>query len=209
MKILKKFSNFAARKQAKQHSHNHQNSRIMTKKIFLTLALMLLTITTMTAQSLLGTWKADDAYMEKMELTKDGCHVDLYLDIKKKTIDILLFMNMTQKDGVIDMSFTIPGTYKKKGKNVFSTFDKDKTDLKVTDLQTEDPEMKAMMQTEESKQAMLTLVNSMMKSQLADALKDISALADIFEVFTIDKLTAKTLDINALDEEPVSFTRTK
>ena len=28
MKILKKFSNFAARKQAKQHSHNHQNSRI-------------------------------------------------------------------------------------------------------------------------------------------------------------------------------------
>ena len=56
---------------------------------------------------------------------------------------------------------------------------------------------------------MLTLVNSMMKSQLADALKDISALADIFEVFTIDKLTAKTLDIKALDEEPVSFTRTK
>lgn len=72
----------------------------MTKKIFLTLALMLLTVTTMTAQSLLGTWKAD-------------------------------------------------------------------------------------------------------------ALKDISALADIFEVFTIDKLTAKTLDIKALDEEPVSFTRTK
>ena len=61
----------------------------------------------------------------------------------------------------------------------------------------------------ENKQAMLTLVNSMMKSQLADALKDISALADIFEVFTIDKLTAKTLDIKALDEEPVSFTRTK
>ena len=61
----------------------------------------------------------------------------------------------------------------------------------------------------ENKQAMLTLVNSMMKTQLADALKDISALADIFEVFTIDKLTAKTLDIKALDEEPVSFTRTK
>ena len=181
----------------------------MTKKIFFILSMMMLGITTMSAQSIIGKWAADEDFIKEMELEDKDGKIDIVLNIAQRTISIDVLMNMDDDGDLISMVYSIPGTYTKVGNKVTAKFDEKKADLKVTDIQTNDPDMKAMMKTEEGKKAVLSLVNTMVKSEVAESMKDIAEITTIFQTFTIEGVTAKKLSIKALEEVPVSFNRTK
>lgn len=172
----------------------------MTKRFFFILTMMMISITTLSAQSIIGKWYADDEFIRKLELNDKDGKVDIVLSIKENTISTDILMRVDDNDDKIDMIYSVPGTYTKTGNKVTAKFDVPKAELKVTDIKTSDPEMSEMMKTEEGKKTVLKLVNTMMNAEVGDSMKDMAEITKLFNSFNVKSVNANTLSIVIGDE---------
>lgn len=174
----------------------------MTKRIFIILTMMVLCITTLSAQSIIGKWYADEV-AEAMELNELG---DVVLNIKERTISTDFYINIEDDGAKIKMLYSIPGTYTKSGKKVTAKFNADKTDVKVVDFKTNDPELLAEMKTEKGKKELYEVISSLIESEMGDLVKGLAEISAIFNKFTVKSVTAKTLCLDIFIDNDDSAT---
>lgn len=171
---------------------------------------MLLSVTTMTAQSFTGKWKLEKEFFELAERECDGIKVFVTLDISKKNMDVCFLMMAAQdKDGYeMEILLTYPGTYTKKGNRVTATFDYNKAEFKVVDLKVQDPELAEMMSTKEGKESLLALVNVQLKNQKDELLPEMyDVIKSLFSDFTVKDLKAQKLTMQTQEDIELNFLR--
>lgn len=175
------------------------------KKTFLFLmAWVMLSISSMSAQNYLGTWKADSSFKEQLNtlINEENVDLDLGFVMTKKDINCQLFMKTANDNLSVDLVVSIPGTYSVKGDKFTAKFDTEKSDLKVTNLKSDDPEMNEGLQMDETKDIWYNLVTTMMKKELGDSLKTLSdGVSELFEEFRIKQDVANKLIMLIEDEE--------
>ena len=150
--------------------------------LFIILTMMVLCITTLSAQSIIGKWYADEV-AEAMELNELG---DVVLNIKERTISTDFYINIEDDGAKIKMLYSIPGTYTQSGKKVTAKFNADKTDVKVVDFKTNDPELLAEMKTEKGKKELYEVISSLIESEMGDLVKGLAEISEIFNKFTVN-----------------------
>ena len=168
------------------------------KKIFLVfLTLTVLAVGKMSAQSFTGRWMADDSFTEMFQsLMEEGIEAKLGLFITQKEITGQLFLRKNSDDLSLDMEVTVPGTYTKVDNKVKTTFDITKFDLKVTDIRSDNPDVKGEMAIDETREVFLKIISEMTKEELGDSMKTLGeAISVLFGEFTIQQLTDKKLTV--------------
>ena len=102
--------------------------------------------------------------------------------------------------GTIGMVVGIPGTYDVTEDEVTATFDKEATELKITTLNLLDPELNQLMSAdEESRKAIVSMIESQVRSMNDSDLASIGAMSDYFRDFKIFSLTNEKLVIQIGD----------
>lgn len=155
-------------------------------------------------QSLNGTWKAGQELQAMLDSIIDdkSTNVGFMLAFEgQSTIAILMPIHVTTDDMTMTVDVRIPGTYKRNGQKVTTTFNKKDTEVKATSIESDDPDIKAMIKTEESRKMLLGLVNSMIKEQLTDMLDGVSEITDGFQSFTVKSQTATQLTLTLGEDD--------
>lgn len=183
--------------------------KAMKKKMLFIALLAILGLGSAVAQDINGRWKADEALKKVMDLKDKDLDMDIVLHFSGNALTIDLPMKGKDDEMTMSLVYSVPGTYTQTGNQVKAKFNTKKASLSVTDLQTNDPEMKAMMKTPEGKKAVLLLINSQVKESMAKDLKDLAEVTKVFESFTIEKVTATALTIRMMSEQTATFVRTK
>ena len=170
------------------------------KKMFLLLCLLPLAVS-LSAQKLDGTWMADKEFKEVFELDDDETSMDMFLNFKEEKMTIAFHIMSEDSDvGTIGMVVGIPGTYDVTEDEVTATFDKEATELKITTLNLLDPELNQLMSAdEESRKAIVSMIESQVRSMNDSDLASIGAMSDYFRDFKIFSLTNEKLVIQIGD----------
>lgn len=182
----------------------------MKKRILFTVVIMLLGVTTMTAQSFTGKWELEKEFFELTETESDGLKLYITLNIDKKNMNVDLLLTSEKDEDGDEISFILsyPSTYTKKGNKVTAAFDYDKAGFKIVDYKTEDPEIANLISTKEGKDTFFALLNSQLQSQRDELLPEMyDAVKTLFSDFTIKDLKAKKLTILSQDEVELNFLR--
>lgn len=180
----------------------------MKKILFVFTVLLMSGMGSAMAQSINGSWKANKEFKDKFELTDDETNINMLLVFSGSNMSIKLIIKSTDKEvGVITMSYTIPGSFKKTGNKYHATFNKEKAAFKVDDLVSTDPEMKKMMADPDSKKMMLTMIEAMVQKESAKDFKDMLAICDVFEEFEVASVTSRKLELKIVDELMFGFDR--
>lgn len=180
----------------------------MKKIIFVFAVLWMAGIGSAMAQSINGTWKANQAFEEQFELNEDGSDIDLLLVFNGNNMDIKFFVKTEDAEvGVVIFSYTIPGTFKKNGKTYVPTFNREKAVFKVEEFVSSDPEMKEMMKDPETKKMVLTMLESSAKDGSEKDLKEAQIITEMFEEFEVVSVTAQKLELKFGGEVTYGFDR--
>ena len=151
------------------------------KRIYLLLCLLPFAVS-LSAQKLDGTWIADKEFKEVFELDDEETSMDMFLNFKEEKMTIA-FHIMSEDSDV--------GTI---------TFDKEATELKITTLNLLDPELNQLMSAdEESRKAIVSMIESQVRSMNDSDLASIGAMSDYFRDFKIFSLTNEKLVIQIGD----------
>ena len=170
----------------------------MKKTITFIFALMMLSIANVSAQSLAGEWIADEAFNKELNAayTEKGISLSFGLDITEKTITCQLFEKVVDGATTFDVAITFPGTYTRKGKKVNATFYVERSDFRVTNITSTNPDVKAGMAIDEMKEVFMRKMTEMLKEQQGDNPQKLgTALTGIFKEFTIKQLTESELSL--------------
>ena len=178
------------------------------KKTLLLLTLMLLGISSMSAQTLIGKWKADKAFSQ---LVNDDTemHVDLILQFTVKNLNLQMVIKAEDEEMSMKFEYTIPGTYTKKGKQVTAKYTPDNATFKILSLTTTDEEIQAMLKDESMKKMIYEMLNVEVKMQMKDQLVDLLTFTDLFKEFNVESVTAAKLNLTFKEGAQVGFDRTK
>ncbi len=170
------------------------------KKMYLLLCLLPFAVS-MSAQKLDGTWMADKEFKEVFELDDEETSMDMFLNFKEEKMTIAFHIMSEDSDvGTIGMVVGIPGTYDVTEDEVTATFDKEATELKITTLNLLDPELNQLMSAdEESRKAIVSMIESQVRSMNDSDLASIGAMSDYFRDFKIFSLTNEKLVIQIGD----------
>ena len=138
-------------------------------------------------------------------LGKKGKITDIFkmmskLDKEEKKTIAFHIMSEDSDVGTIGMVVGIPGTYDVTEDEVTATFDKEATELKITTLNLLDPELNQLMSAdEESRKAIVSMIESQVRSMNDSDLASIGAMSDYFRDFKIFSLTNEKLVIQIGD----------
>lgn len=189
----------------------------MKKSIF-TLLLMLATMS-MTAQTIDGTWVADEAFRKEMGFDKEEPAMNLMISFDKvktkkstKSGDFCVAMTADNDDaeiGKIGVNFFIPGTFNMDGTNVQTVCNAKDAQVKISQLELKDAEMKAAMAaSEETRNAMFKLIEAEVKNNGAAEISQIGELATLFRVFKV-KFDGNDKMNLIIGDEVIGFNRVK
>lgn len=172
-------------------------------KTFIMVATFLFFTCPIFAQTLDGAWTLNDEDKTLLELEDDeDSEVDLTLVIQDKDILVGFIATVTDEEvGTISILLGIPGSYTRSGNNVYAEFRTDDTDFGIIDIDTEDPDIKELISTDEGREAFETLFRQGAEEEMEDAKKDLGVMSEYFKHFTIKTLTATRLVIILQDDE--------
>jgi len=189
----------------------------MKKSIF-TLLLMLATMS-MTAQTIDGTWAADEAFRKEMGFDKEEPAMNLMISFDKvktkkstKSGEFCVAMPAVGNDdeiGTIGVNFFILGTFNMVDNNVQTVCNQNDVQVKITQLEPKDAEMKAAMAaSEETRNAMFKLIEAEVKNSSAAEISQIGELATLFKVFKV-KFDGNDRMNLIIGDEVIGFNRVK
>lgn len=181
------------------------------KKTLLLLTLMLLGISSMSAQTLIGKWMADKdfkALMKEVAAEDTDTKVDVVLHFTQSNLNLQMVIKAEDEEMSMKFEYTIPGTYTKKGKQVTAKYTPDNATFKILSLTTTDEEMQAMLKDESMKKMIYEMINEQVKIQMKDKLSEMNEFTNTFKEFTIESITANKLKLN-IQNNIIGFDRTK
>ena len=170
---------------------------------FFLIATFLLFTCPIFAQTLDGAWTLNDEDKSLLELEDDeDSTVDLTLVIQDKDILVGFIATVTDEEvGTISLLLGTPGSYTQSGSIVNAEFRPDDTDFGVVDIDTEDPDIKELISTDEGRETFENLIKLGAKEEMEDAKKDLGVMSEYFQHFTIKTLTATRLVITLQEDE--------
>ena len=177
------------------------------KKTLLLLTLMLLGISSMSAQTLIGKWKADKAFSELVNDDSE-MHTDLILQFTAKNLNLQMLIEAADEEMSMKIEYTIPGTYTKKGKQVTANYSLEKATFKLLSLTSTDPELEPLLKDPTTKKMVYDMVEEQAKKEMQGQLTEMYSFTDLFKEFTVESLTATKLNVTFKDSSPVGFDRT-
>ncbi len=174
---------------------------------FLILLTMALLSENINAQQLEGTYLASREFHTLMNsfIEEDNVDVDFCLNFNKNVINIIVTIHVSSKEMDIDCNLTIPGTYQRTGDRMFCKFDKKSTGFSLTDIRSDDPEIKEVLNSDESREGLYKLLEDMMREEMESEMSDISEVSDVFQRFTIKSQTSNTITVILEDELEIRF----
>lgn len=189
----------------------------MKKSIF-TLLLMLATMS-MTAQTIDGTWAADEAFRKEMGFDKEEPAMNLMISFDKvktkkseKSGEFCVAMPAVGNDdeiGTIGVNFFILGTFNMVDNNVQTVCNQNDVQVKITQLEPKDAEMKAAMgASEEARNTIFKLIEAEVKNSSAGEISQIGELATLFKVFKV-KFDGNDRMNLIIGDEVIGFNRVK
>ena len=190
---------------ARTKTHNN-----MKKTLFI-LTLMLLGISSMSAQTLIGKWAADQDFKTLMEAGVEedpNFKIDLVLHFTLQNLNLKMLITASDDGMTMKLDYTIPGTYIQSGKQVTAKYDLNKSELKVISIESDDPEFSTLLANKEMKDMIFKMINDQVKEQMKDKLNEMSEFTDIFKQFTIESITASKLKLTFKDNATIGFDRT-
>lgn len=170
---------------------------------------MLLGISSMSAQTLIGEWKADKELKGLFAQLNDDPNLKIDLALKFNVKDINLKMLISgESEGIrLIFDYIIPGTYTKAGKQITAKYDLTKSEFKITSLDTNEPEMKQMLENKELRDMIFKMLHDQVKEQMKDQLSEMNDLTKVFESFTVESVTADKLKLTFPEGATFGFDR--
>ena len=175
-------------------------------KLLIFLFVSLLTLTA-NAQSLDGTWVADEEFHELLSnfIDDENTEVGFGLLIDDNEINIIVTISVSVEEMSVDCAVVIPGIYSRTGDWVKCQFSNEDVDFKVLEVESDDDEIQALLNDEESHDAVISLIEGMLKENLESSFSDISEITDIFNVFTVTNQSSDTFTIETEEGAEISF----
>ena len=180
------------------------------KKIILCATMMLFSLMCVFAQSssvispesLEGKWKIGEGFRAILQsaMNEKGegrdLQVDYILDFgKNNSVSIIIPMQGSEEGQDFTMEFSIPGTYTLKGNTINLELNKENISIKITDIKSDDPELKKLMENPKSRDALLLMMSSMIEEEMKSEMKDISSLVDGFASMSVQSVTDTQLKL--------------
>lgn len=177
------------------------------KKLFFATVMMLLSVTA-NAQSIVGTWTVDKEFAEALNQAVDNENMTLEMGMSftDSEVKFLVWSTIGADNMNLKMNIWVPGTYTKNGDQVTCTFDKDKTDFEIADIQSDDAEISAMIKEPATKAMVLAMVKGQAKKEFEPFMGTFADVTDNFKEFTVVSATEYALVVNA-DNLEVSFAK--
>lgn len=172
----------------------------MKKRVTL-LALMLVAVMSISAQSLIGTWKTAPTK------DKDG-DITSWCFIFGQGTQFTLKMTMETSDkevGDIVFGLTMPGTYKKSGNSVSIKVDPNKSKGKIEKMNFTGEMATLVNESPEMKKTVMDMLQKQVDTELTKSFADQLPFDGDLEII---KLTSTQLDLKS-DDEVMKFTRVK
>lgn len=174
---------------------------MIMKKVMMLATLVLLGAMTLCAQSLDGTWKADEEIKKMMDLNEEGTDMDWLMDFKGSKANLTLKVSVRDDDMSMVMAIAYDGKFSRKGNSVTTTFDKAGRKFNIVSLESSDPEMKEMLANETTRKLVYALIEEKAKEGLADSFKQIDEIVELVKTFEVKSITANKLTISIEDTE--------
>lgn len=180
------------------------------KKIILCATMMLFSLmcvfaqssSVITPESLEGKWKIGEGFRAILQsaMNEEGegrdLQVDYILDFgKNNSVSIIIPMQGSEEGQDFTMEFSIPGTYTLKGNTINLELNKENISIKITDIKSDDPELKKLMENPKSRDALLLMMSSMIEEEMKSEMKDISSLVDGFASMSVQSVTDTQLKL--------------
>ena len=180
------------------------------KKIILCATMMLFSLmsvfaqssSVITSESLEGKWKIGEGFRAILQsaMNEEGegrdLQVDYILDFgKNNSVSIIIPMQGSEEGQDFTMEFSIPGTYTLKGNTINLELNKENISIKITDIKSDDPELKKLMENPKSRDALLLMMSSMIEEEMKSEMKDISSLVDGFASMSVQSVTDTQLKL--------------
>ena len=176
------------------------------RKVLLLLTMALLS-QSIKAQELEGTYIASREFHTLMNsfVEEENVDVDFSLFFNKNIINILVTVHVSSEGMDIDCVLTIPGTYQRTGNRMHCTFNKKSTSFALKDIRSENPEIKEVLSSDESRDGLYKLLEEMMREDMESEMSDISEVSDVFQNFTIKSQTSNIIIVVLEDEMEIKF----
>jgi len=170
----------------------------MMKKTMMLLAIMLLSVMSMSAQNLIGTWKTT--------MDSDGQPIKFYLAFNgQTTLKMKIAVTMNDPEvGSFTIAVNMKGTYSKKGSRLNLHFTPKTAIVKLQNVKWAG-NVKAAIESSPEKKKMF---DEMLEEQLQSVKNDIVNEIPFGETMIIKTLTSKILEIHSdVDNQTVTFTK--
>ncbi len=160
------------------------------KRFFILTAMLMLAFSTY-AQQLEGLWSGSDKFSKKINKDIDDPDVKATVGLLFGKADVYMILFLTaESDGMkMDIAFTVPGTYTRDGNHVTCVFKKEETEFSLRDIESDDPSLKTMLSSEETKAVTLQMFEGQIKGAMKEMLPEMAELSNIFKDFTINSIT--------------------
>ena len=159
------------------------------------------------AQQLEGTYLASKEFHTLINsfVDADNVDVDFSLYFNKNIMNILVTVHVSSQEMDIDCVLTIPGAYQRSGNRMHCTFNKKSTRFALTDIRSENPEIKEVLSSDESRDGLYKLLEEMMREDMESEMSDISEVSDVFQNFTIKSQTSNIITVVLEDNMEIKF----
>ena len=157
---------------------------------------------TINSQSLEGKWKIGEGFRTLLQsaLSEDEEMKDVQMDYildfgRNNAVTIRIPMQTTEEDMDMTMEINFPGTYKINGNALSLKLDKKNVNIGITDVKTNDPEMKKILENPEARAALLSMMNSMIKEEMKTQMDEIGLMVDDFTSMSVQSVTDTQLEL--------------
>ena len=178
-------------------------------KRILILTTMLLFAFSSYAQQLEGVWKSSDKFNKKVnkEIDDPDIKTSLGLLFSKTEVYVILSLDADMEGMSMEFAVTIPGTYTRDGDHVSCTFKKLEADFQLTDISSDDPDMKAMLGSEETKAVTMQMFMGQMQPAIDEMKPELAEISDFFSDFTIKSISPQSMTLQLDQKTEAVFTK--
>lgn len=160
------------------------------KKIFMLIMLAVFAISA-NAQELQGTYVASDEFYELMNNYVDDDNVEVGFGVffNGSDINLIIGVNAEAEGMEINCNVTYMGKFVRTGNRFKCSFNKDQASFTLNSMKSDNPEIKAALENDETKDVLYKMVEGMMEKSMEPAIKEMSPICDLFSSFSINSQT--------------------
>lgn len=178
-------------------------------KRMITLAAMLILAFSSYAQQLEGVWKAADKFNKKInkEIDDPDVKASLGLLFGKAEVYVILSLHADMEGMSMEFAVTVPGTYTREGEHVTCVFKKLETDISITDISSDDPDMKAMLASEETKAVAMQMFMGQVQGAFDEMKPELAEVSEYFKDFTIKSISTQGMTLQLENKTEAEFSK--